>query len=288
MSHEESAFFALFFALIGLLWLFKADRAQLRFALWLALPVLLAFLANERRAGMLVLMLAAGVIAVMGFVLLPWRRRRLVGAGILAAALLVPYVLAFHASDALIAEPASALGSVVWPDPRDEGSNTYRVIEAEIVALNIALSPIVGLGYGREMVMFLHLPDLTDIFEFWAWIPHNTIMWVWMRLGIIGFAAFWFMIGRSVVGAAVAARQTRDRYLQAVLAFAIIVCGAWVTQGAVDMGLTTLRLNVLVALAMGLVARMETAVTHDRAGGFEPAIEDAAAPTASGRTARDR
>jgi O-antigen ligase len=200
MSHEESLLFAGLMVFGILLFIFKADRPQLKLIAWALLPVALAFLANQRRAGMMAMILSLLVIAVVIYIQMPERRRTLVYVAIAAVLVLIPYIVVFRNASGIIAEPARAVLSVVRPDARDSGSNDYRVLEGDNVGQNIALDPVFGAGYGRRMVMFEQIPDLTAIFSLWAYIPHNTILWVWLRLGILGFAAFWFMVGRFMMG----------------------------------------------------------------------------------------
>ena len=41
------------------------------------------------------------------------------------------------------------------------------------------------------------MPDIS-FFEFWEYIPHNYVLWIWLKLGFLGFAAMLFMFGRAV------------------------------------------------------------------------------------------
>lgn len=256
MSHEESLLFAAFLTFGLLLYLFKSDRVQLKFIMLASFPVALSFLANQRRAGIMALILSVLVVALVVYIQKPKLRRPIIYASIAIFILMVPYTVAFRNSSGLIAEPASAVLSIVRPDARDSGSNEYRVLEGENVGLNIAKEPFLGAGYGREMELFVPLPDLTEIFSLWAYIPHNTVLWVWMRLGILGFAAFWFMIGRMLMDTSISARRARDPYLKGIAILTITMTMAWITQGLVDMGITDFRLNMLIGAFVALSARI--------------------------------
>jgi hypothetical protein len=256
MSHEESLLFAAFLTFGALLFLFKADRRQLKFIMYTSFPVALSFLANQRRAGIMALILSLMVVGLVVYIQQPKLRRPLIYAVIAFMVVMAPYTVAFRNSSGLIAQPARSVLSIVRPDARDAGSNDYRVLEGENVGRNIALHPIIGAGYGREMELFVDLPNLTNIFSLWAFIPHNTILWVWMRLGILGFAAFWFMVGRMLMDTSLSARRVRDPYLKAIAILTITMIMAWITQGLVDMGLTDFRLNMLLGAFIGLSARL--------------------------------
>lgn len=279
LSHEESLLFAMFFVFTALLFLFKADKAQLKFSLFALAPVALAFLANQRRAGFLAFFLAMVVVAVMAYVILPSKRRLVTYLGIISIFVLPTYVLVFSQNEGLIAEPARAISSLYLPDERDSSSNEYRVLEGENLRRNIAKNPVLGVGYGRELEMFVPLPDLTSIFSLWAYIPHNTILWIWLRVGLIGFAAFWFMVGRSILQQAIASRQSQDTYLKMTGVVSIAMIVTWVAAGLMDMGITDFRLNILVGAFLGLSTKVALAYskTRNTASGQGPALDYAVA-----------
>lgn len=256
LAHEESIFFALFFAFILIMFLFRGDTKQRNFALLASLPVMIAFLGNQRRAGTLALLLCVLVIGLMAYALMRSRRKPIVSLALLVALALPPYVLVFGSSTSLIAGPANAIVSIYRPNDRDSSSNAYRALEAQNVKHNISLDPALGSGYGKAMVLFVPVPDLTSIFSFWDLIPHNTILWVWMRLGFLGFVSFWFLVGRTLVEASLTARKLRAPYFQGLAVFTIAAVVAWLAEGVVDMGLTDFRETILIGTLIGLISRL--------------------------------
>lgn len=253
MAHEESLFFVAFLVFGLLLFIFNADRQQLKFIAYASFPVALALLANQRRAGILAMVLSITVIFIVVYVQMPNKRRVLIYAAIALFLFSIPYLTLFrNGGGGFIGEPASAVLSTIRPDPRDSGSNEYRVIEGENVGLNIALNPYTGKGFGVPMQILVPLPDLTSIFPLWAYIPHNTVLWIWMRLGILGFAAFWFMVGRMLLSSTMVAGNEKDPYLKAIALLTVTLVMAWVMQGLVDMGIVDNRLNMLVGAMVGL------------------------------------
>ena len=267
LAHEESYFFALFFILALILFLFRSNRAQLWFTIVAATPVLLAFLANERRASHLILMI--GIVMVLPWVyrLLESRRKVILRVAILIMLLGPLYIAATWNTTAKGGEPARAIKSLIAPNERDASSNDYREKEALNLKYNIALDPIRGLGYGRPIDFVVPVPYTGDIFIFWNIIPHNSILWVWMRLGFVGFVAFWFLIGRALVSAMVVAKQLSDPYLQSMGVFTVVALFTWVVLGALDMGLADFRVSVLIGGIMGLVGllpQLESKEARDR------------------------
>lgn len=257
LDHTESYFFALFLALLFALFLFRTDRKMLRWGLAFSPAVLIAFLANERRAGMLVLLLAFMVIAAAGYVLVKSRRKLLKGGLVLALAALPVLILALGNGPGPLALPSRAVASIFNPSTRDLSSDAYRVAEAQNVKFNISLNPILGRGYGIDMQLPYPIPDLTSLFVYWRVVPHNTLLWVWMRLGFFGFVAFLFLVGRSMVAGLMTARKASGNpWVQAVAVFGVAAVVAWVSQGVVDMGLTDWRIAILTGAVIGLVARL--------------------------------
>ncbi len=254
LSHEESFLFALFFLLALALFLFRSHRGQLWFACLAALPVLIAFLANQRRVGTLALLAGIVLVTFFAYLLIKSRRRVIMAVAVTLAVLLPVYIGAMWNSTSVVAEPARAVKSLIQPNERDAGSNDYRVIEAENLKYNIYMNPILGRGYGKPIIFFVPMPFIGNIFVWWDIIPHNTVLWVWMRLGYIGFAAFWLFIGRSLVAAVLAARQARTPYFQSFAVFTVAALSAWVMMGALDMGLVDYRETVLMGTLVGLLA----------------------------------
>ena len=41
------------------------------------------------------------------------------------------------------------------------------------------------------------LPDIS-FFEFWEYLPHNSVLWVWLKIGFFGFVAMLFLFARAV------------------------------------------------------------------------------------------
>jgi len=256
LSHEESYLFALFFIFALTLLLFRSHRGQLWFVLMISAPVLLAFVANQRRVGSLALILGVMVVLILVYVLLKSRRKALLTSGLALIAILPIYMGITWNSNSLAAEPTRAVKSLIRPNERDATSNTYREVEALNLKYNIQIDPLIGRGYGKPIIFFIPLPYIGDIFYWWDFIPHNTLLWVWMRLGVVGFAAFWFLIGRAIVGSIIVTKRSRDPYLQSVAVFTVAALITWVLMGMSDMGLVDFRETVLIGVLIGLITRI--------------------------------
>ena len=116
---------------------------------------------------------------------------------------------------------------------------------------------MLGIGFGQKFYRPIPLPDIS-FFEFYEYIPHNSILWVWIKTGFGGFLSMLMMLGLAVrVGARnlVSARDDTDAafalvgvafvFMFAVFAYVDI---AWNSQNMV-------LLAVAFALCSSKVAR---------------------------------
>jgi O-antigen ligase len=113
------------------------------------------------------------------------------------------YLVACWNSQSTLAVPAQAIKSVYaahLASGRDQSSNNYRVLENQNINFTIHQHPFTGIGFGQKFSMAVALPDLSRFFEWWEYITHNSIMWIWMKAGIGGFYSMLCLIGLAVVG----------------------------------------------------------------------------------------
>ena len=103
------------------------------------------------------------------------------------------------------------------PDERDYLSNLYRDIETQNLQFTISTSPIMGIGFGRPFIEVRPLVDLTATWPLQLYMPHNNMLWIWMRTGIVGFMNFWAVIGLAILLITASVRLGAGR-LKALLA----------------------------------------------------------------------
>ena len=201
------------------LFAFGGTRKQQRFAM-LALPVFMfALLVMKRRAAFPVL--AIGLIVLSLFILrlrphIFWRFFPPV------AAVIGVYLALFWRNTSVWGQPARAVSSLISPDPRDYASNLYRTLEKMDIVANIKSAPFLGLGFGQPFHFYYSLPNLS-FWPFWRYTTHNAILWIWMKDGILGFIAFWILVGLAAYeGSKVVETQREEwalvRFVRRVLA----------------------------------------------------------------------
>ncbi|MGZ6709353.1 MAG: O-antigen ligase family protein [Solirubrobacteraceae bacterium] len=251
LGHEDSFFFALFAILVAALWLFGVEGRLRRVATWLLPLVLIADLANNRRAAWLVLCGGLLVLTMIALRCLPTRRILLWRLVAVVSVFLVVYLPAFWNKSGGLAQPARALHSMVSPDPRDALSDKYRIDEDANLKLNIAQAGPIGKGYGVPIDYALPIEDISDIDPFIAYVPHDGILYVLMRLGLAGGIAFWALLGTGILSGVRLAR-TGDRMLAVVGALLACALVGYALQGAVDQGFFFYRIAIVMGVLLGL------------------------------------
>ena len=255
LAHEESFFFALFIFLTVGLWLWGVS-GRLRTVATALLPIVVwADLANSRRTAWAIVGTGTLVIFIVAYARLPHRRwvlRRLAPPVMVACAAYLP---AFWNQPGTIGQPARALQSVVAPaSARDESSNDYREIEKQNLALNIARTNHLGAGFGIPIDYEIEIVDISGIDPMIDYVPHDNVLWVWLRMGALGVVAFLMMIGAAFL---TAGRLTAMHPLDPESAvFGVLVIGAligYLVMGAVDLGFNWFRIAFCMGVLLGVL-----------------------------------
>lgn len=176
---------------------FRESPAVARWALAVgATPVTVVYLYSQRRAAIVALGVAIALFAIILF----WRRRRTFWKVVpTIAVVLVGYLGAFWDSETTAGFPAQAVRGVIVGEvtAEDRSSDEYRVIENRNLHATIQSSPVLGLGFGRQFLRPEPLPDISE-FEFHEYIPHNSLLWLWIKAGFVGFVAFLYVVARAI------------------------------------------------------------------------------------------
>jgi O-antigen ligase len=190
----------------------------------MALPVGWVYFLSNRRAAVIGLLAGLALLSVIVF----WRQQRTFWKAVpIVSVLLVGYVAAFWNSKSAAAFPAQAVKSVISPNSlsaRDQSSDLYRRIENNDLNFTIRQTKLMGVGFGNTFYQPYPLPDISSNFEFHGYIPHNSILWIWLQTGFAGFVAMMYMLGRALMLGASKIRRVRDGPdLMAVTAAALFI-----------------------------------------------------------------
>ncbi len=142
------------------------------------------------------------------------------------------------------------------PDPRDAASNLYRDLEKINVRATIASDPLLGVGFGRQFLFVVGMPDLS-FWPFWHYQPHHNILWVWLKIGAIGFIIFWVVMGSTVARAAHCVKVLRHPELRVFAMLALTGIISSLVFCWVDLGLTAGRITVFLGTLIGTLAVLE-------------------------------
>jgi hypothetical protein len=273
LAHEESFFFAIFVMLTVGLWIFR-QRGALRITATALLPlVLVADFANARRDAVLVLGAGMLVMLVLICIARPERRqllRRVTVVTLLVGAVYLP--LEWNGSGTL-AEPAQAIRSAIAPSFRDQASNQYRLEEDANIGYNVRNgNPLLGTGFGIPIDYgYVPIVNIQNVDAFILWVPHNGVLYVWMRMGTIGEFALWLLVAAAVLQGTRASRSADPE----VALFGALVAGmtvGWLAMGYTDMGFFWFRIAMVFG---GLLGLLHAVVSRDPS--LQPAAERAAA-----------
>ncbi len=263
LAHEESFFFVGLLVLLLLFCLHYRYRPQFYAALCVSPFVLFSLVANQRRTDYVALVVAIGVIWALIYKIKVKARRALLTLAIVCVVLGGGYMPAFAQGTGVIAAPAHAVISVFAPSASDTktlDSNIYRTIENHDLIYTLKQSPWIGYGFGKP---FLEPIPLTSIYPqvlhddpIYNYVPHNNVFWVLMRLGVIGFLAFWFLVGSAIVRGCFIARELKDKYLQLVAIFVVAMVVVEILAAYADYQLYFFRNIIYIGILLGVLMRL--------------------------------
>lgn len=115
-----------------------------------------------------------------------------------------------------------------------------------------------GLGFGKPFLQPVLLPNIITLDPYYNYVPHNTIYWIWMRLGPIGYFALWYLFGAIIIRGCLIARQLRDHYLQLVAIYIVAIVFMEVVVAFADYQLFFYRNVIYLGLLAGILIKLPT------------------------------
>lgn len=218
-----------------------------------SLVILVAMMASGRRAAILVGIVGLAFVAWALFPRRPWL---VLGLGLPAVVAGGLYLAAFwHAESGVFAQPARAVRSQVDPSPRDASSDQYRRDELHNITVTLEQHPLLGVGFGRPFQLDRPLPEL-DFWPLQYHTPHQNILWLWLKMGIVGAAALLALWAIALRRSLTAFRQAPAATLAA--AHLVVACTLlmYLFYASVDLALISARSAVPLAVTMALALRL--------------------------------
>jgi hypothetical protein len=210
-------------------------------------------LAMQRRAGYIAIVIALVACIVVLFIA---HRRAFYVIAVTALVAGAIYFPVFWNNPGLLGQPARAVRSLSQPDERDAASNSYRDLERIDVQAGIASSPILGLGFGQQFPFVVELPDLS-FWGFWHYEPHHNILWVWLKVGAIGFTIFWVIMGSAIARGAHLAVTLRNPIGRSFALLTLAAVIMTVVFCYVDLGLVSGRVTIFLGTLLGTLGVLE-------------------------------
>ena len=185
-AHEDAVFLAAGCIVAGARLTRGHTRGHRVLLVLYALVLLGALFATERRAGTLVLIVG---VLVVGWLTFRHRPRLVVALGLPMLLLSTAYLgVYWNKQYGTIAQPARAIRSQFDPTARDQSSDVYRTTESFDVVQTIRGNRIFGVGFGRPFAQYQPLPSLTSFWPLQSYTPHENVLWLWLKLGILGIS----------------------------------------------------------------------------------------------------
>ncbi len=256
MSHDESLYLSLLIFIALLNTLLKSDK-RLKWATLIALlPSIVGILGNQRRSGIAAVIVAFLPLLPMMYVISKEHKKKIIAIGVVTAVAWSIYLpIAWNATGAW-ALPARSIRSQTEPNSRDNASNAYRLDEEFDVKFTRDTSPFIGVGYGSPFLQPRPLAAVTTDFVYY--MPHNSVLWVWMRLGHVGFLLYFLMVGVILIKGMHHLKVTRDPTLLLAGTLAIVLLLMVITFGKYDLALVNCRTMILLSIMVGILSLLPT------------------------------
>ncbi len=272
-SHEE-AFFFMAFVLLLLVLSFSGIQKRLQILMWALLPfIFFANITTNRRTAYAALTIVLPILLLATYRGFPRARKSVIAFLVTLAIVFPPYFFAFRDSAGALGGPARAINSAISPNDRDSDSDMYRKIENYDLMLTMRSTPVtqlIGYGYGKRFFTpGGNLDSIKDIYAWYNLLPHNQILWVWMRLGTLGFLTFWGMVCAVIVYACriirfhpptqkreLAPRTDANPYPRMTALYSLTLMILLMFFGLLDLQLSNYRDMIFVAIWVGAMAGM--------------------------------
>lgn len=257
IEHGSAVRLNTLFALLIAAFVYRASRAKRLVLPLMAVFTLYTYAIAQRRAAMLALAFALGLFLL----LLSQQNRRLFWRIAPPLALFgALYLAAFWNSAGTLGLPARALRSAFTfssGNLQEDASTFYRLIENMNISYTLRQSPLTGVGFGHQFHIIAPMPDIS-YFEWWQYITHNSIVWIWMETGVFGFLSMIFLIGAVIVRGVRVARAmpeggaTHRRDLSAIAITAVLYVVMHFLYAYVDMA-WDIQSMIYLGLMIGLI-----------------------------------
>ena len=257
-EHSAAIHMNTLFVLVASSILYQVSKKKIITLILMVPPVFVLYIITQRRASYIALVIALGIMSYFLY-----RERQMLFWLLIPPAVMIGmvYLAAFWNNTGPAGMPAQAIKSVVATDQanaKDQRSNLYRDIENVNSQFTIRQVPLTGVGFGNKFYILVPMPDIS-FFEWWEYITHNSVIWIWMKTGIGGFFTLIFLVGMSLMTGVRSLLRMPGGELSAAALTMLLYLVMHFVYAYVDMSWDTQSM-VYVGTAMGLLNALERIV----------------------------
>jgi len=165
------------------------------------------------------------------------------------------YLVMFWDATGPLAEPLRAMRSVVDASSTslvDQTSSAWRDVEHQNIGYTIRQLPLTGVGVGQRYLFEREVVDIS--FPYWRFITHDALLWLWLKAGLLGAFALWFLVARALLVGVSLHRRVRDPLLRWAVTLPVALVVTQVVFSSVDLGLTYSRTMIVLGISLGILA----------------------------------
>jgi hypothetical protein len=278
-THSDSMTFATAIIIAAAMLFEQRSKENLKRFLWLVPLMLVIIVMNNRRLAFVGI--GAGVITAFAMMRAGPAKKRITRALLVSSPLLFLYVKVGARFNNPLFMPAQLIDSVV---SQSDASSISRDIENFNLMMTLKSSRILGTGFGHEYLEIIRADDISTQeggHKLYLYIPHNSVLWIWSAVGVVGMCVIWLIYPVTAFFAARGYRHAQRPLERAASLTALGVLMAILAQDWGDMGLHSYIAVLLFSTAYAVAAKLcvvadeqREAVTEPRAawaGAAEPA-----------------
>ncbi len=253
--HSDTVLFVTALMIAASYWFVAPGRGS-RWLLWFTLVVTtVAIVINGRRLAYVDVIVCLGTL----YLIFPKSKlkRSATRLAVVATPLLIIYAAVGWGSTSRMFAPVHALSTVASKQDR---SSLTRDIENYNLLYTLKHNKVLGTGFGHEYEEVSKGDSIVEYFKLYRFIGHNSVLWLWMIGGLIGFSALWMVL---VLGTFLAVRAFWRASVPIDRAAALsVLCNIiiFMLQAYGDMGLQSWTGMLLLAVSLAVASKLAVAV----------------------------
>ncbi len=263
-SHEGAVFIMTSFVFSLSLVMFRGPMSMTLYTALTAPTTFITFIYAQRR-------IAYGCLVfgiIMLFLYLPKRTKMIfVNTVLPMLPVMALYFAVLWDSSSGLAMPVQQVRSVFGEDASGEvdSSNTYRDVEKFNLIETIRTYPA-GIGFGNKYLIIMPL-DAVD-FPLWEYIPHNCILWMWVKTGFIGITMFFMCLGLMVIQLTIDFRHTTRPLYKCLLVMCVVFVVCQVIVAYYDLQLTFYRNMIYLGSLLAMMVPIHKEALRNKRQGL--------------------